>query len=748
MAAVDTSDNELARSFLGGRQLSFGEADGLWRRLREANEPSLARAVLANISQFGALADKLPARQSIRDELSRAEAELTSKDPELGMAVRHDDALEILGRRFDLDDPALDGESEVLGTAGGIFKRRWQDLGRIEDLRRSADLYERAASGGLGSDAYAQINAAFLDDLLASNGFDADRRRASAAGMRERILRELPADTASWWNIASRAEALLGLGRYIEATDVLRSADAGVCPAAWELQSTARQLGQLALLREPQPLEVPALKAFFTALLPDAPHAAISAVTGRLGLALSGGGFRASFFHLGVLARLAEVDVLRHLEVLSCVSGGSIVGAGYWLALRRWSIDGRLRSSADYVALVQEVVAQFRQSVTTDLIRQAQPGAAAAIWRMLKDDQRGAIDPEQVAAALEANFYQPAWSGPDAAPARQAALRMHDLPFVPKDHSAGPLGHEDFHPLRHNWLRAHKIPDLVINATTLNTGHGWQFTPRWMGESPWACHEAADSVPRLEWARYDSASGWQIELSRAVAASACVPLIFAPLELAQDYEGALRVQLVDGGVFDNQGTTALLAHNCGVLMVSDACGQLTLQERPPAGVTGLGGHALRAMDTLMARVRLANFADLEARRRSGLLRGLMFLHMKDGLSSPPIRRMSSQRIERLVRAPLSPAGMRKDMQRAIADLRTDLDVFTDEEANALMACGYLMAGHALRRDLAHLPGLVNTAPQVTSWPFDAMLSELTSTDEASTSRARLLAELAAGKSRR
>jgi NTE family protein len=30
-------------------------------------------------------------------------------------------------------------------------------------------------------------------------------------------------------------------------------------------------------------------------------------------LALSGGGFRASFFHLGVLARLAEMGLLRRI---------------------------------------------------------------------------------------------------------------------------------------------------------------------------------------------------------------------------------------------------------------------------------------------------------------------------------------------------------------------------------------------------------------------------------------------------
>ena len=56
---------------------------------------------------------------------------------------------------------------------------------------------------------------------------------------------------------------------------------------------------------------------------------------GKVGLALSGGGYRASLFHIGVLARLAECNVLRRVEVLSCVSGGSIVGAYYYLKLRQ-----------------------------------------------------------------------------------------------------------------------------------------------------------------------------------------------------------------------------------------------------------------------------------------------------------------------------------------------------------------------------------------------------------------------------
>ncbi|MNZ49012.1 Patatin-like phospholipase [compost metagenome] len=47
----------------------------------------------------------------------------------------------------------------------------------------------------------------------------------------------------------------------------------------------------------------------------------------RIGLALSGGGFRAAAFHLGVMRQLAALGLLDKLDLLTCVSGGSIAGA-------------------------------------------------------------------------------------------------------------------------------------------------------------------------------------------------------------------------------------------------------------------------------------------------------------------------------------------------------------------------------------------------------------------------------------
>ncbi len=46
----------------------------------------------------------------------------------------------------------------------------------------------------------------------------------------------------------------------------------------------------------------------------------------RIGLALSGGGFRATAFHLGAFRKLQSMGLLWKLDVLSCVSGGSIAG--------------------------------------------------------------------------------------------------------------------------------------------------------------------------------------------------------------------------------------------------------------------------------------------------------------------------------------------------------------------------------------------------------------------------------------
>jgi len=319
---------------------------------------------------------------------------------------------------------------------------------------------------------------------------------------------------------------------------------------------------------------------------------------------------------------------------------------------------------------------------------------------------------------------------------------MDQLPFRPRDHDAALTGSEEFKPEKHNWLRAHKVPALILNATTVNTGHAWRFTPTWMGEVPWSVHESADSIPRLEWSMYDKDAGWQIRLARAVAASACVPMVFAPMRLGQYYGQGIEVSLVDGAVHDNQGSVSLLASGCNVIIISDACAQLVLEPAPVPGLKGLRTMTWRFVNTLMERVRLANFADLESRRRSGLLRGLTFLHMKAGLDADVIRLRFSHEASSLESSPLTPSGVRKDFQLALAELRTDLDVFTADEANGLMACGYQMASKGLDRELPKLQKVWGAAPYP-GWPFQEMLGEITSVATTTIRRDSRLAALRA-----
>ncbi|MFC5696187.1 patatin-like phospholipase family protein [Pseudomonas sp. GCM10022186] len=65
----------------------------------------------------------------------------------------------------------------------------------------------------------------------------------------------------------------------------------------------------------------------------------VGGVEKRIGLALSGGGFRAAAFHLGVMRQLESWGLLNKLDLITCVSGGSIAGATVVL---NWTASDKL----------------------------------------------------------------------------------------------------------------------------------------------------------------------------------------------------------------------------------------------------------------------------------------------------------------------------------------------------------------------------------------------------------------------
>ena len=288
----------------------------------------------------------------------------------------------------------------------------------------------------------------------------------------------------------------------------------------------------------------------------------------------------------------------------------------------------------------------------------------------------------------------------------------------------------EFHPRYHNIFRAAKVPALIVNATSLNTGHSWQFTAQSMGESPFSIVDGADALPRLRRSYYRDSRGRVVRpmtLSQAVGASACVPGLFAPLQLPQLY-GGYHVRLVDGGVYDNQGARALLQEDCNVLIVSDAAGQLDVAAAPD------GGHVsplLRAMSIFQERMRLASFDRLDSAKDNGQLAGLAYIHMKQGLRAASVdwqhcedpSRDEDQLPGGADQNPCTAYGVWKRHQEKLAAIRTDLDSFSDIEAAAFMASGYQAMDLAVQGLVVDVPALA-TDNRRHSWFFDPCIAAL------------------------
>ena len=117
--------------------------------------------------------------------------------------------------------------------------------------------------------------------------------------------------------------------------------------------------------------------------------------------------------------------------------------------------------------------------------------------------------------------------------------------------------------------------------------------------------------------------------------------------------------------------------------------------------------------------------------------------MKEGLDAEPIRLPFSETPGKPEPAPRTPAGIRRDFQEALADLRTDLNRFTELEARGLMACGYQMATKAFERQLAHIPELAVQA-EPAQWPFAPQLRVITTPGALSDERQELLEQLRRG----
>lgn len=662
------------------RDLAFGHTRRLLEKAREDQEPS--------------------------EWLEQERAKCTYMDAELHPGTRFRDALSILeGIGLREQEGA---HPETLRLGGAIYKRMWEFDGRIEHLWEALELYKTAYESDKENDyGYGGINAAYILEILAyrarvtahrykTGQGETSRLEGEAKEIREDITQNLKRRAAhedgfkeNYWYVVTLAEALFGLRDYESSASWLEVAH-GLSPSERDQQTTSRQLATIAAIQgiaAPEEDETeedwnPAWRAI-QKLQSESERGVFTAQRGKLGLALSGGGFRASLYHLGVLARLAEADVLRSVEVLSTVSGGSIVGAQYYLEVKRLletkkSVD---ITRKDYIDIVEQLQEEFLKGIQKNLRTRVLSNLGASL-KMIFSKRYSRSN--RVGELYEKDLYTEVDDGHPKSEPRY----MHQLLVRPEGEKKG------FRPAVSNWRRSAKVPVLLLNTTSLNSGHNWQFTGSWMGEPPGLQGDEVDKNSRYRRMYYAQAPDdhRNQRLGYAVAASACVPALFEPLAIEGLYPER-TVRLVDGGVHDNQGTAGLLDEGCTFIFCSDASGQMDNDQKPSDGLLAVG---LRSNSILMDRVREAQYEDLRQRVSSGSLKGLFFVHLKKDLNSPPVDWIkSSDPSKKTSQETWTPYGIDKDLQQHLAAIRTDLDSFSEVEAYSLMCSGYLMAKREL-----------------------------------------------------
>jgi NTE family protein len=262
-----------------------------------------------------------------------------------------------------------------------------------------------------------------------------------------------------------------------------------------------------------------------------------------IGLALSGGGYRAMVFHVGALIRLNEVALLRKTKRISSVSGGSLTAGVLGTSWKD------LKFKDDVASNFELVVERVREmaDVTVD--------AGAIVGGILLP---GSIS-DRVAKAYDKTLFKGA-----------------KLEALPDDSQPG-------------------NPRFVINATNIQTAALWRFSRNYMGEDRVGLVEQPD-VSLAAAVAASSAfppvlSPSELDLAQPVKNTPGADLHKEPY--------TQRAILSDGGVYDNLGLETI-TKRYATLLVSDAGQKIAPEENPHRD---WARHSLRVLDTVDNQVR-------------------------------------------------------------------------------------------------------------------------------------------------
>ena len=233
----------------------------------------------------------------------------------------------------------------------------------------------------------------------------------------------------------------------------------------------------------------------------------------RLGLALSGGGYRAAAYHIGTLRALHFLGILDKVDVISSVSGGSIASA--------------------YYLLNKDDFRSFKRSFNKKL----QKGVMHLSF----------VNAGILVAAIVAVGLLFGWGWAWLALPLFWFLNYYILPL-----SVWISMQYDWHFFHHKTLS--DLPDkptVAINACDVREACEFRFSKHRMWGNPYR-----------DWEKnQDYFTSKDFPLSKAVMASSCVPFAFTPIRIPRRFrrlQGVKQPLLIDGGVFDNQGVHNLM----------------------------------------------------------------------------------------------------------------------------------------------------------------------------------------------
>lgn len=280
----------------------------------------------------------------------------------------------------------------------------------------------------------------------------------------------------------------------------------------------------------------------------------LQAEVGQIGLALSGGGVRATTFHLGVLARLAEDGLLESVTFISSVSGGSLAAGLVFQAN-----DGDWPSSDEYR---RAVLPTLRETLTTATVQWSFAWRSLALpWRLLRGR-----------AYVLARVLESQWG---------ISGSLDKLPETPR------------------WF---------INATCYETGKNWRFSRPRMGD--YTSNYVVNPVfPIADAMAASAAVPGLIGPLVLVTAEHDWHAFQGDGKLEPAAPKARRYDLWDGGVYDNLGLEALHKPNGGLrngvdfLVVSDASSQLKFATRDRRRWINPARRAYRLVDVATDQTR-------------------------------------------------------------------------------------------------------------------------------------------------